>query len=125
MPRAYGEPQYPVLLSVSVSDEMNRRLRAMAAADEVSLSEIQRTLMREAIEMRDDEDRAQREFAATPEGAPCVAMPLPAETQEGRPRPASHTVTRVGGQLVHPAVPVRKSRAQLMAEARGEQGAAG
>lgn len=116
-PSQYGEPKYPNLLSVSVSDEMNATLRELAGTPEfTSLSDVQRTLMQEAIDMRNEIEKAQRDFAATDEGAPCVPLPLAPE----RPEPRSHTVTRIGGQVVAP-VRKRVSRATLVAQERGEE----
>lgn len=109
----YGEPKYPVRMNYVTTEEQRTAIAAVAKADGVTLGEAQRRLIMEALEMREQERHADEEFAATEEG-------------QERCRPVAIGLARVGDQLV-PASAKRElgapmSRAQLIAQERGEGG---
>lgn len=127
----YGEPQFPARMSWAESEEQAQVLRDLATTDEfTSLGDVIRTLIKEALDMREDIRRANEEYAATEEGGEvCEVVSTPAGTALVRgPRSLAAPVelARIGDQLARqrpvgavgevPAI----SRAQLMAQERGE-----
>lgn len=106
----YGEPKYPVRMNYVTTEEQRAAIDEVKRSDGITLGEAQRRLIEEALEMRAQQRRADEEFAATPEG-------------QQRCRPVAVGLARVGGQLVRPerAPAAGLSRAQLIAQERGEQ----
>lgn len=111
--RVYGEPKYPVRMNYVTSEQQHLAVKAVAKDDGVTLGEAQRRLIEEALDMREQVAKADQEFAETEEGQErCRVVPV--------------GLARVGDQLARQrpvggggTVPVM-SRAQLMAQERGE-----
>ena len=111
--QVYGEPKFPVRMNYVTSEEQRKAVGEVAKSDGVTLGEAQRRLIEEALDMREQVAKADQEFAETEEGQErCRVVPV--------------GLARVGDQLARQrpvggsgAVPVM-SRAQLMAQERGE-----
>jgi Arc/MetJ-type ribon-helix-helix transcriptional regulator len=122
----YGEPKYPVRLSWATSTDQERKLRDLAETNEFqSLGDCIRTLIEEALEMREDIEKADQEYAATDEGSEiCEVVDTPEGTALVRgPRSLGGVpvgLARVGDNLAAERRPAM-SRAQLIAQERGEQ----
>jgi Arc/MetJ-type ribon-helix-helix transcriptional regulator len=132
----YGEPKFPVRLSYATSADQEAQLRALAGTDEFeSLGDCIRTLLEEALTMREDITKATDEYAATEEGSEvCEVVTTPKGTALVRgPRSLTapdvdgstrrgvpHGLSRVGDNLTTERRPAM-SRAELIAQERGER----
>lgn len=121
----YGEPKFPVRLSYATSADQEAQLRTLAGTDEFeSLGDCIRTLLEEALTMREDIEKAEKEYAVTEEGSEvCEVVDTPEGTALVRgPRSLkpSMGLSRVGDNLTTQRRPAM-SRAELIAQERGEQ----
>jgi hypothetical protein len=134
--QVYGEPKFPVRMNYVTSEEQRKAIGEVAQGDGVTLGEAQRRLIEEALDMREQERQANEEFAATEEGQErCEVVQTPAGTalvrgprslkvpdQDGSTRRGVPVgLARVGDNLAGDRKPVM-SRAQLIAQERGEVG---
>ncbi len=129
--QVYGEPKYPVRMNYVTSEQQHLAVKAVAKNDGITLGETQRRLIEEALDMREQVAKAEQEFAESEEGSEvCEVVDTPEGTALVRgPRSLGGVpvgLARVGDQLARQrpvggsgAVPVM-SRAQLMAQERGE-----
>lgn len=138
--QVYGEPKYPVRMNYVTSEEQRKAIGAVAAGDGVTLGEAQRRLIEEALDMRKQVEQADAEFAQTDEGREVCEVvetstgtalvrgprSLKVPDKDGSTRRGVPVgLARVGNQLAkpHPAAgEVVMSRAQLIAQERGEAG---
>jgi Arc/MetJ-type ribon-helix-helix transcriptional regulator len=121
----YGEPKFPVRLSYATSADQEAQLRALAGTDEFeSLGDCIRTLLEEALTLREEIEKAEKEYAATEEGSEvCEVVDTPEGTALVRgPRSLTPSMglSRVGDNLTTQRRPAM-SRAELIAQERGEQ----
>jgi hypothetical protein len=122
----YGEPKFPVRLSYATSADQETKLRTLAGTEEFeSLGDCIRTLLEEALTMREEITKADEEYAATEEGSEvCEVVTTPEGTALVRGARSLGGVpvgiARVGDNLTAERRPAM-SRAQLIAQERGEQ----
>lgn len=127
----YGEPKFPERMNYVTTTAQRAAIGEVSRADGITLGEAQRRLIEEALDMREQQAKAEQEFAESEEGSEvCEVVGTPEGTALVRgPRSLGGVpvgLARVGDQLARQrpvggggTVPVM-SRAQLMAQERGE-----